>query len=164
MNRVDFENHFATEMWVAALYSNEGYPRLVDDAVSGEPVLHYSHDILQPYARLPKLLDIGAGRIEEMSAVGVDYSVLSLTAPGVEQLEPRLAAKVAANANDMLAEAIRSHPGHFGGFATLAPKDPEMAVRELERAVRDLGLRGWYVNSNFGDSYLDAKVYWPILA
>ncbi len=38
------------------------------------------------------------------------------------------------------------------------------AVAELERSVRELGLKGWKTHSNFGDSFLDEKRYWPILA
>jgi predicted TIM-barrel fold metal-dependent hydrolase len=40
----------------------------------------------------------------------------------------------------------------------------DSAVKELERAVRDLGFKGWNTLSNFGDSFLDEKRYWPILA
>jgi predicted TIM-barrel fold metal-dependent hydrolase len=31
----------------------------------------------------------------------------------------------------------------------------DAAVYELERAIRDLGFKGWLTPSNFGDSYLD---------
>ena len=38
------------------------------------------------------------------------------------------------------------------------------AVEELERCVKELGFKGWNTHSNFGDSYLDEKQYWPLLA
>ena len=68
--------------------------------------------------------------------------------------------------NDELAAAIAKHsPAGFAGFAALAPKDARtLPSRELERCVKELGFKGWKTHSNFGDSYLDEKRYWPILA
>jgi len=44
--------------------------------------------------------------------------------------------------NDELAAACRKHPDVFIGFASVDPWKGELAVRELERSARDLGLRG----------------------
>jgi uncharacterized protein len=44
--------------------------------------------------------------------------------------------------NDELAAACRSHPDVFIGFAGVDPWKGELAVREVERSVRELGLRG----------------------
>ena len=49
------------------------------------------------------------------------------------------------------------------GYAALAPKLPERAADELERCVKELGFKGWNTHSNYGDSYLDNKEYWPIM-
>jgi predicted TIM-barrel fold metal-dependent hydrolase len=91
-------------------------------------------------------------------------AVLSLAAPGTEAFEPDLGSKVARATNNELAEAIARHPDRYLGCATLAPKDAEGARKELERCVKELGFRGWNTHSNFGDSYLDEKRYWPVLA
>jgi predicted TIM-barrel fold metal-dependent hydrolase len=72
--------------------------------------------------------------------------------------------KVAKDANDLLAAVMKQNPERFGGFASLAPKDPEWSVAEFERCVKELGFKGWNTHSNFGDSYLDDPKYWPILA
>lgn len=37
-------------------------------------------------------------------------------------------------------------------------------MEELERCVKKLKFIGWKTHSNFGDSYLDEKKYWPLLA
>lgn len=44
--------------------------------------------------------------------------------------------------NDELAAACRRHPDVFVGFAGIDPWKGELAVRELERSVRELGLKG----------------------
>ena len=79
-------------------------------------------------------------------------------------LRPGSGHEVARKANDTLAEAMQRYPDRYRGYAALAPNDPEAAVKELERAVKELGMQGWKTHCNYGDSYLDEKQYWPILA
>jgi len=112
---------------------------------------------------LQRLLDIDAGRLRDMDANNVDVQLLGLTAPGVQMLEPRRAAELAALANDRLAEAVRRHPTRFAALATFAPQDPASAVREMERAIRVLKLNGFIINSHTGNEYLDQQKFWPIL-
>ena len=47
-------------------------------------------------------------------------------------------------------------------MAALAPQNPEGAARELERAVKELGLKGAKINSHIRGSYLDERKYWPV--
>jgi hypothetical protein len=166
MKKIDFEVHFATQGWVDALTSNPGYPRLAPDPATGNRRLYYQAAAAEPYPDhlLDKLLDIGEGRIKAMDDAGVDVAVLSLTAPGVEQLEPALGTAVAREANDALAAAIAKYPDRLRGYAALSPKDGAAAVAELERCVNELGFKGWKTHCNYGDSYIDEKRYWPILA
>jgi predicted TIM-barrel fold metal-dependent hydrolase len=44
--------------------------------------------------------------------------------------------------NDFVASCVRAHPDIFFGFASVDPLKGDAAVRELERSVRELGLRG----------------------
>lgn len=44
--------------------------------------------------------------------------------------------------NDYTAEIVRRYPDRFMGFASVDPHKGRAAVKEMERAVRDLGLRG----------------------
>ena len=144
MKKIDFEVHFATQGWVDALSSNPGYPRLAKDPVTGNRRLYYQADAAEPYpdALLEKLLDIGAGRIAAMDAAGVDVAVLSLTAPGIEQLEPTWATKLAREANDELAAAIAKYPDRFVGYAALCPKEPDEAVQGAGALRQGTGLQG----------------------
>jgi predicted TIM-barrel fold metal-dependent hydrolase len=166
LKKIDLENHFATQAYVDALYGNPGYPRFVDDPATGERHVYHSPDYWQPFGDplVDRLLDLDDLRIQALDAAGIDVAVISHSAPAPEQLEPKLATTLAKDANDKLAEAIGRHPDRYLGFATLGPKEPEEAVKELERAVKELGFKGWNTHSNFGDSYLDDKRYWPILA
>jgi uncharacterized protein len=55
---------------------------------------------------IAQLCDIGEGRVADMDAAGLDLQVLSLTAPGVEQLDPVEAVALARDTNDTLAQAL----------------------------------------------------------
>jgi predicted TIM-barrel fold metal-dependent hydrolase len=109
-----------------------------------------------------QLCDLGDERIAEMDAANIDLQALSLTSPGVEQLEAAEAAEVARDANDHLAEAVRSHPSRFAGFAALPIADPILAANELERGVLEQGFKGAVINGHHRGRYLDDKYFWPI--
>ncbi len=109
------------------------------------------------------LCDLGSQRIAAMDAAGIDMQVLSLTSPGVEQLDAAEAVAFARETNDLLADAIRSHPGRFAGFATLPTATPQSAVAELERMVGDHNFKGAIINGHTQGRYLDDPFFWPIL-
>jgi uncharacterized protein len=112
---------------------------------------------------LEQLTDLGEKRIAEMDKAGIDMQVLSLTAPGVEQLEPAEAIALSSEANDFLAAAIAKHPTRFGGFAALPTSTPERAAEELDRRVREHGFKGGVINGHTRGRYLDDKFFWPVL-
>lgn len=108
------------------------------------------------------MLDVGEGRLRAMDAARVDMHVLSLGTPGVQDFETSTAIALARVVNDRLSAIVRSHPDRFAGLATFAPQDPQAAARELERAVRTLGLRGALFNSHTNGEYLDDAKFWAI--
>src|SRR4051794_20510267 len=65
------------------------------------------------------LAALGERRLAAMDAAGVDVQVISHPTPGVQHLDPPTAVPLAREANDVLARAVRAHPGRFAGFATL---------------------------------------------
>jgi predicted TIM-barrel fold metal-dependent hydrolase len=146
MHIITLEEHYATAALLDApadnaLYDLRAFPQLV-----------------------ARLCDLDAGRLHEMDAAGIDVQVLSLTAPGVEQLDAADAIAVARDANDQVADAVRRHPTRFAGFAALPTAAPETAADELERTVRHLGFKGALLNGHTRGRYLDDPFFWPILA
>jgi predicted TIM-barrel fold metal-dependent hydrolase len=107
-----------------------------------------------------RLYDRGPLRLEQMDAAGIDFQILSLFDPGVQdETDVAAAIDLARRANDDLAESVRGNPDRFGGFATLATQDPDAAATELERAVTDLGLVGGLINGHCLGRYLDDPAY-----
>ena len=148
MRTITLEEHFAS-------------PAFLDGP--GRKLKERAAKIGGPAARfLEQLSDLGDNRIAEMDAAGIDMQILSLTSPGVEQLEAAEAAAFARETNDFLAEAIRSHPTRFGGFAALPTADPNAAVAELERTIHEYGFKGAVINGHIQGRYLDDKFFWPI--
>jgi aminocarboxymuconate-semialdehyde decarboxylase len=96
-------------------------------------------------------------RIEECDRDGVSMQVLS-TVPVMFSYwaKPADALDLSRRLNDHIAEVVRAHPKRFAGLATIPMQDPEFAAGELERCVRELGLRGAQIgthvdaNSHFG--------------
>ena len=108
------------------------------------------------------LLDLGPDRIKTMDADGIAKQVLVLSGPIIQDIDPVHGSELAALANDRLAAAARAYPERITGLAAFAPHDPAQAARELERAVKTLGLKGGIVNSHSRGAYLDDRKFWPI--
>jgi uncharacterized protein len=98
-----------------------------------------------------------------MDAAGIDVQVLSLTAPGVEQLDAAEAVPFARVMNDTLTEAVHRHPDRLAGFAALPTAEPDAAADELRRTVATHGFKGALINGHSRGRYLDDKFFWPIL-
>ena len=109
------------------------------------------------------ICDLGAGRIAAMDDAGIDLAVLSLAAPGVEQLDGPKAVPLAHECNDELAEAVERYPDRLAGFATVPISSPDAAADELERAVRKLGFLGAVINGHSQGRYLDDPDFEPVL-
>ncbi|MEV5413824.1 amidohydrolase family protein [Thermopolyspora sp. NPDC052614] len=120
-------------------------------------------DAERPASVRRKLADLGEERLADMDAAGVDHAVLSLTAPGTQVFDPARARDVAALANERIAEACRAHPSRFSGLAAVGFEDAPSAVAELERGVKELGLKGLICNSHIKGHYLDEERFYPIL-
>ncbi len=111
---------------------------------------------------LERLFDLDELRIKEMDESGVDVQVLSHGAPSTQRMDPQTAVAVAARANDRLAETVKAHPHRFAGFAALPTPAPEAAADELERSVKELGMKGAMIHGLTNGEFIDHKKYWPI--
>jgi gamma-resorcylate decarboxylase len=94
-----------------------------------------------------RLLDFQDQRLRLMDESGVEIMIASLNAPAIQGIaDAKQAAEVAGRANDMLAAEVAKRPDRFVGVAALPMQEPEMATRELQRCIKDLGFKGALVN------------------
>ncbi|KAL1582553.1 2,3-dihydroxybenzoate decarboxylase [Cladosporium halotolerans] len=94
-----------------------------------------------------EIADITDQRIKYMDKHGVGHTVLSYTAPGVQDIwDPKEAQALAVEVNDYIADAIKNHHDRFSAFATLSMHDPNEASAELRRVITKYGFKGALVN------------------
>ena len=75
---------------------------------------------------------------------------------------PPLAVTLARQINDAFAKVVRKKKGRFTALATLPLNDPAESVKELERAMKNLGLPGAMVFSNVNHVSLADKAFAPL--
>ncbi|MBE0556365.1 MAG: amidohydrolase family protein, partial [Proteobacteria bacterium] len=95
-------------------------------------------------------------RFRDMDRSQVDIQLLSNTPQTfLYEQEAALGAECAEIQNDQIASLVGKYPDRFRGLATLPMQAPEMAARELRRAMGFRGLLGFHLASNIGGRNLD---------
>lgn len=149
MKLIGIEEHFVTADIRAAWASSS----IGDDGVSR----FESGDIGE------RLENIAEERLSSMDECGIDVQVLSVTTPGLHNLEPEESLTLALRTNDLVAETVARYPDRFQGFATLPTAFPEHAGPELERSINRLGLQGAMLCGRTRDKNLDHPEFLPML-
>ena len=108
-----------------------------------------------------RLEDIGNSRIQLMDETGIDVQVLSLTSPSLHNLG-RESINLAIQTNDYVAEIVKKTPDRFQGFAALPMFASKEATKELERSVKNLGLKGAMLCGRTREKNLDNKDFWEL--
>ncbi len=119
---------------------------------------------LSRYAEtVPTLLDLDA-RFRLMDSVEGYMQVLTLAAPTVESVaSPEVAVDLCRFANDEMAELVEKYPDRFAAaIAALPLNDLDASLKEIDRAIRDLRLRGIQMYSDVNGMPLDAEALYPI--
>jgi len=109
--------------------------------------------------RGPRLSTIEV-RLKDMDRMGIDIQAVS-PAPNqcVYWSEPGLGRDIARMVNDRLAEIVATWPERFVALGSVPLQDAELAVAELERCVKVLGLRGVEILPNVnGKDLTDASL------
>jgi aminocarboxymuconate-semialdehyde decarboxylase len=122
-------------------------------------------DLERRVAGMPTLYDMDQ-RLRIMDKYENLKQVLTLSLTGGRVLEnPRLAADFAKRANDEMAELVARYPDRFvGAVASLPMTDIDAGLRELDRAIHELKMKGLQLFTPIMDKPLDSPEFVPLFA
>jgi predicted TIM-barrel fold metal-dependent hydrolase len=119
--------------------------------------------VLPPVKGVPEHFIVIEQRLREMDAMAIDMEILSIN-PFWYGKDRDLAAAIVKVQNEKLAELCASKPERFGAFASLALQFPDLAVQQLETAIKKQGLRGAAIGASvMGEDFSDPKFH-PVWA
>jgi predicted TIM-barrel fold metal-dependent hydrolase len=102
-------------------------------------------------------------RLKGMDAMAIDMEVLSIN-PFWYRKDRDIAAQIVNLQNEKLADLCASRPDRFAAFASLTLQYPDLAVQQLEHAVKSLGLRGAAIGGSVaGEDFSEPKFH-PVWA
>jgi predicted TIM-barrel fold metal-dependent hydrolase len=104
-----------------------------------------------------------AERLKQMDAMAIDMEVLSIN-PFWYRKDRDTAAAIVKMQNEKLAELCAAQPDRFAAFASLALQFPDLAVEQLEYAVKKLGLRGAQIGGNVAGEEFSSPKFHPVWA
>jgi aminocarboxymuconate-semialdehyde decarboxylase len=131
----------------------------------------HAHCIVPDAAKLinhpleaPALLWSNVGdRLTQMDKSGVDVEALSIN-PFWYRAERDAAEQLIKVQNETLVEFCAGHPDRFVAFATAALQFPDLAVQQVEHAVKKLGFRGVGVAGSVAGEELANPKFHPFWA
>ncbi|HEV8640204.1 MAG TPA: amidohydrolase family protein [Methylomirabilota bacterium] len=114
---------------------------------------------------VPVLVDLDQ-RLRIMDRYEGYVQVLTLAAPPIEVAAgPDVSPELARLANDEMAALVGKHPDRFVGFvASLPMNNPDAALKEIDRAIDQLGATGVQIFSNVNGRPLDRPEYQQLFA
>ena len=102
-------------------------------------------------------------RLKGMDAMAIDMEVLSINPFWYGKVRDT-AAKIVELNNEKLAELCAARPDRFAAFASLSLQYPDLAVQQLETAIKKQGLKGAAIGGSvLGDDFSNPK-YHPVWA
>jgi aminocarboxymuconate-semialdehyde decarboxylase len=135
----DLHNHVVPETVVQAIRRHpERYGTRIEDR-NGKPYFDAHGRMIE---LLPEFFD-PAAKVDWMDRVGMDVAVISVGPPiYFYWLKPDAGAEIIRLANDGIAQMVAKFPDRLRGMAHLPMQDPDAAIAELERVVRDYRFKG----------------------
>jgi len=152
---IDVHTHMLGEEWFAMLKEHGGPRYAVHDVGNVKNVIHMDGAAFM--TPLKEMFDYDL-RIKNMSKAKVDIAIVSLTCPNVYWGEAQISLKAAQIMNDDMAAAQRAFPDRIRYFASLPWQYPELAIAELDRAVKQ-GAVGVMVLANIAGWSLTAPAF-----
>ncbi len=148
----DFKARFGYGGFVRLVHSRGGKAEMARD--DGRPFRSVGPELWDPAARL-RACDRSGVSLQVLSTVPVMFSYWA---------KPKDALHVCRVLNDHIAGVVAARPDRFAGLGALPMQAPDLAARELERCVEQLGLRGAQIGTNVNGRNLSERAFEPVFA
>lgn len=143
---VDFHNHYMGPDWTLTNMANV--------PPAARPTWEAINRNLQSQAEL----------IASIDGAGIAARVINTPTAFIEDADGNIPGDAIQRINDQMADLCGKHPGKLYGLATVDAFSGDAGARELTRAVKELGLRGAFLESAKRDLILGEKETRPTLA
>jgi predicted TIM-barrel fold metal-dependent hydrolase len=157
VGRIDCQSHLFCPEVVALMEKRKTDPRVYTK--DGVRVIQMG-DWLRKIP--PHYFDVDV-KLAAMDANGIAQTALSINDPGPEWFGADGPA-VAQLLNDFVAGVVRRHPTRFFGLCVLPLQDMRASLAELDRCVRQLGMKGILLYTNLAGKFPDEPEFRPLFA
>lgn len=158
---IDIHTTLYPAIWLEYLEERKSWPLM--KRVGPSAMTIYVNDYAVGHIERPGHYDPEA-RINDMDKAGIDTQIVALTIPGVELIDRREGVEWAKRINDYFAEITKKYPGRFYAYAALPYQDIDASLREIDRAYKELGLKGIKMFSNINGKPISSPEFLPIYA
>jgi predicted TIM-barrel fold metal-dependent hydrolase len=142
----------------------DGHPREAADAAA-ERASFTEASIAANQAQIKRVwpqLTSAERRLADLDAIGVDIQLVGPMPMHRYWAGPELAVKLTTTINEAVAAHCAQGQGRLYGLGTVPLQHPGLAVRELERAIGELGLKGISVSTNVDGRELADRAFDPV--
>jgi len=152
--KVDFHTHIISEDFLnlAEKYSDDRWPVLDHTCDCGAKIMIKGKN----FRDITNQAWDYEERLKDMDKEGIDIQVLSpIPVTFSYWADPEKGLEMAEFQNDFIASTVKENPKRFIGLGTVPLQDVDLAIKEMERAIHELGLKGIQIGSNINGKNLD---------
>jgi predicted TIM-barrel fold metal-dependent hydrolase len=149
-DRIDCQSHLFSEEFLKLLERRTTSPYAVREGGERYVIVHDWKRKIPP-----KFTDVNA-KLADMDGAGIRMAALSINDPGPESFVNDAPA-MAVMLNDFIADQVRQHPTRFFGLATLPYDSADSMLKEFDRAIHKLGMKGILLYSNLNGRFPDEE-------
>ena len=136
-------------------------PRAIDFHVH-LPTTEFMQVTLGPYAQAAERFFRTEVKLKDIEQIAADYAELDMIGV-LLAWDAETATGLPPLSNDYIAEIVRRYPQQFIGFASVDPHKGKVAVKEIERAIKELGLAGAKFHPGVQAFYPNDPQFYPLM-
>jgi aminocarboxymuconate-semialdehyde decarboxylase len=155
---IDFHCHFYPEEYLSRLEASKGDVR-IEKNEKGEKIILSMGAKAGPVTE--DFFDIEV-RLDKIKQNRIDMQILTTPHPGIDRFTADESNEMSRIINDGLAKVVKKYPNNFQALAMLPLIDTRLALKELDRAIFDLGLKGLCMLTNVAGQTSDSDFLLPI--